>query len=206
MAGNGALYGIIGALGVIVVGGGAYMAQQNGLFGPSSSTTTTTSALTTPAPAPTTPPAAATPPAQPPKVVVVPQPPPSPPPVGPTAAQHEQVRELISDARRAITRGDFNAADRALTQAEHIDPRSTDVISARRDLREAQQQANRNDRRVDGLVAQARAAIARHDYAAADHLLDQAEGIDSRDRDVQQARAELNSAKQQPSGPGPVRR
>jgi hypothetical protein len=67
------------------------------------------------------------------------------------------------------------------------------VIAARRDLNDAQQHANRDDRKVEGLVAQARAAIQRHDYVAADRLLDQAEGIDPRDRQVQQARAELNA-------------
>jgi Tfp pilus assembly protein PilF len=187
-----------------VVGGGLYIANQQGMFAPSS----TTSALTAPAPAPTPAPAApvqtAPAPANPPVVVV-----PPPAPSGPTAAQREQVRVLVTDARRAITRGDFNAADRALDQAERIDPRSSDVVAARRDLRDAQQQANRNDRRVDGLVAQARAAIQRHDYAAADHLLDQAESIDRTDRDVQQARAELNTAQRtdRPGpGPGPGRR
>jgi len=198
LAGNGALYGIIGALGVIVVGGGAYIANQNGAFGPSSTATALTAPPPAPAPAPAAP---AAQPSAPPRVVVAP-PPPAPP--GPTAAQNEQVRQLVSDARRAITRGNFDAADRALLQAEHIDPRSTDVVAARRYLRQAQQQASRDDRKVDELVAQARAAIARHDYAAADRILDQAEGIDSRDRDVQQARAELNAA-QRPA-PGPIRR
>ncbi|MBS0539008.1 MAG: hypothetical protein JSR47_09660, partial [Proteobacteria bacterium] len=69
-------------------------------------------------------------------------------------------------------------------------------------LRAAQQHANRQDYKIDALVAQARAAIARHDYVQADRLLDQAEGIDARDRDVQQARAELNAAHPN-HGPGP---
>lgn len=113
------------------------------------------------------------------------------------AAQAEQLRQLVLDARRAITRGDFNSADRALDQAERIDPRSSDVMAARRDLRDLQQRAQREDRRIDAMVADARAAIARHDYAAADRLLDQAERMDARDRVVQQARAELNAARQQ---------
>ncbi|WP_428673749.1 hypothetical protein [Reyranella sp.] len=84
-----------------------------------------------------------------------------------------------------------------------MDARDHDVQQARAELNAAQQQAGRdNNRRVDGLVAQARSAIARHDYAAADRLLDQAENIDALDRDVQQARAELNAA----ARPGPGRR
>jgi len=194
MASNAALYGIIGALGVAVIGGGLYIAKKDGAFGPS----TTETAVIAPAPAPA--------PAPPPPAVATPQPAPPPPvrPAGPTAAQAEQLRELLLDARRAITRGDFNSADRALDQAERIDPRSSDVIAARRDLRAAQQQANRTGGGVDRLVAEARAAIVRHDYATADRLLDQAESIDARDRDVQQARAELNAATR--PGPGPGRR
>jgi uncharacterized protein HemY len=128
----------------------------------------------------------------------MPQPAPTPPaPAGPTAAQAEQLRQLLLDARRAITRGDFNSADRALDQAEGIDPRSSDVVAARRDLRDARQHAQRGDRRIDAMVADARAAITRHDYSTADRLLDQAEKMDARDRGVQQARAELNAARQQ---------
>ena len=72
---------------------------------------------------------------------------------------------------------------------------------ARAELATQQQQASRDNRRVDDLVAQARAAISHHDYGAADRLLDQAENIDRHDHDVQQARAELNAA-QRPQGPG----
>ena len=51
MANSGALYGIIGALGVVVVGGGLYIAKQEGAFGSSA----TTAAVTAP-PAPAPPP------------------------------------------------------------------------------------------------------------------------------------------------------
>ena len=196
MADNSALYGIIGALGLVVVGGGAYIAKQHGAFDSPMTTAAAIAPAPAPAPAPAAPPAAPKPP-----VVVMPQPAPAPPPpppapAGPTAAQAEQLRQLVLDARHALTRGDFNSADRALDQAERIDPRAYDVVAARRDLRDAQERAQREDRRVDAMVAEARAAIARHDYAAADRLLDQAEKVDARDRDVQQARAELNAARQ----------
>jgi uncharacterized protein HemY len=192
VASNGALYGIIGALGVVAVGGGVYIAKQEGAFGPA-----TTTALTAPAPAPSVP-APSPPPAPAPKPPVATAPPPAPPPppaapTGAAAAQAEQVHVLVLDARRAIARGEFNNAARALDQAEQIDPRSSEMIAARRDLREAQQQAGRNDRRIDTLVSDARTAIARHDYVAADRLLDQAEHIDSHDPTVQRARSELNA-------------
>jgi len=67
VANNGALYGIIGALGVVVVGGGLYIANQQGAFGPA----TSTAALTAPAPVPAAPPPAAKPPVASPPVVVV---------------------------------------------------------------------------------------------------------------------------------------
>jgi tetratricopeptide (TPR) repeat protein len=189
MANNGALYGIIGALGVVVVVGGLYIAKENGAFDPST-IATVTAPSTVPVPAPSPPPAPPPPQAAAPK----PAPAPSPPP----AAQINQLQLLVTDARRAITRGDFAAADRALMQAERIDPRSTDVIAARRDLHDAQQQAARGENhRIDTLVAGARTAIARHDYPQAERLLDQAEQIDARDHSIRQARAELATARQQ---------
>ena len=87
-----------------------------------------------------------------------------------------------------------SVAERLLNQAEQIDPRDRTIQQARAELANARLQADRENHRVDSLVAQARAAIGRHDYAAADRLLDQAENLDSRDRDVQQARAELTAA------------
>jgi tetratricopeptide (TPR) repeat protein len=195
MASNGMLYGIIGALGVTVVGGGLYIAKQEGAFGASDKTAAVTAPVPAPAPAP-----APAPPAPKPPVVVAPAPvPPPPPPAASSTGQAEALmaQQLVVDARRAITRADFDTAARALDQAERLTPTSADVIAARRDLRDAQQRANREDHhRVDELVQQARAAIGRHDYAEADRLLDQAERIDPRDNTVKQARAELATARQ----------
>jgi hypothetical protein len=171
-----------------VVGGGVYIAGQHGAF----DQTTTTSEETTPAPVPA--PAPVAPPASAPPVVAAPRP--APAPSAPTT-QAQQLQQLVLDAHRAITGGDFSSADRALDQAERINPRSPDVIAARHDLRDARQRAQREDRRVDAIVADARAAIARHDYAAADRLLDRAENLDARDRSVQRARVELSVAQQQ---------
>ena len=195
MAGNGALYGIIGALGVAVVGGGLYIAKQEGVFGPSDKP----AAVTAPAPAPAPAPAAASPAPRPP-IVAAPAPAPAPPPAPPSSTgQAEAIlaQQLVVDARRAITRADFESAARALDQAERLAPTSADVIAARRDLRDARQRASREDHhRVDELVQQARAAIAGRDYAGAGRLLDQAEKIDPHDDGVKQARAELTTARQ----------
>lgn len=200
MANTSVLYGVIGALAVIVAGGGVYVAKQHGAFDPAA----TNAEVATPgAPSAQTPVTAPAPPAPKPPVVATPQSPPPKPssapatPQGLTAAQAEQLRQLVLDARQAITRGDFNSADRALDQAERIDPRWSDVIAARRDLRDVEQRAQRQDRRVDALVAEARGEIARRDYLAAERLIEQAEKMDPRDRGVDQVRAELNAARQQ---------
>jgi hypothetical protein len=182
MASTGVLHGIIGALGVVVVGGGLYIAKQEGAF---------SQPMTAAAPAPALPPASS--PAKPPAAVAPqPAPPAAAAPSGTSQAEALLAQQLVVDARRAIMRVDFDSAGRALDQAERLNPGSPDVIGARRELREAKQRASRGDRRVDSLVA--------------DKLLDQAERIDRGDRDVQQARAELNAAQQPAAAPAPGRR
>jgi uncharacterized protein HemY len=183
MADSGGLYALVGGLAVALAGAGLYIAQQHGAFD-----SRTIAAVTAPA--------------------TVPVPAPLPATVPPTA-DTTPLQRLVADARRAITRGDFAAADRALDQAQALDPHSPDVTAARGALKDAQRQAQRVERGVDLLVDRARAAIARGDYPAADKLLDQAESLDARDRDVQQARAALEKAQQAPdrhrddrNGPG----
>jgi len=177
MADSGAPYAIIAGLAVAVAGAGLYIAHQHGAFD-----ARTIAAVTAPSAVPVPAPSSS--------ATLTPTP--------ATTAEVNQVQRLIADARRAITRGDFAAAGRALDQADSVDPLSAEVTTARQDLRHAQQQVQRVERGVDTLVDRARAAIARRDYAAADRLLDQAETIDARDRDVQQARAELDNAQHAP--------
>lgn len=200
MVSNNAIYGAVAVLGLVVMGGAVYLASQEGR---SVDTTRTAAAPISAAPT-ATPSPATTPPAQ-----ATPAPPPKPPATAtqqqqaapaqtptPSMAQLEQVRALVIDARRAIVRADFAAAERALVQAERLDPRSTDVTAARRDLRDAQERAARGDRRIDSLITEARGAIARQDWTAAEQLLAQADQIDGKDRGVQAARAELANARQ----------
>ena len=174
---NGLLYGVIGALAVVVAGGGFFLYRAN------NPATPPVVAAAPAMPTPVSPPAAAPRPTPPPAA-----------PAGPSAAERSLARGLVTDARRAMGRSDFGAADRALDQAERLDPSSPEVIDARRDLLAAQQRASQKDNRIDALVATARAAILRRDYGAADRALDEAERIDGRDREVQEARAELTAA------------
>lgn len=232
---NGLLYGIIGALVVVVAGGGFYLYRMD-----------------TAAPLPA-PPIEAAKPAAPIPAPPVAAPRPAPPPAAPTgpsanqlsqarsyiadarrfaaagdftnaeialqsadtaipgfaetaAARREiaemrtargQLAPLINQARRAMERGDFVTADRALDEAERLYPNAPEVIDARRDLRAAQRQANQpgtQDMRVTVLLTTARAAISFGDFASADRALDEAERIDPRDPAVRQARAELVAA------------
>jgi len=113
------LYGIIGALGIVVVGAGVYVAKEHGAVDPATPTAAVTAPDAVPAPAPS--------------------PAPAPPPVsaGPTAAQAEQLRQLVLDVRHAITHGDFRSADRLLDQAEKMDARDRGVQQARAELNAA---------------------------------------------------------------------
>jgi hypothetical protein len=197
---NGALYGIIGALGAVVIGGGLYIARQEGAFAPVAPPAPASTQPVSPAPVSPAPVAQAPtlPAPRPPSAAPAP---PAAPPGASTARDNRRIDSLLADARAAMARHDHAMANRLIDQAAQIDPRDRAVQQARADLAAAQQQSDRDNRRVDLLLAQARAAIARHDYALADRLLDQAENIDVRDREVQQARAELNAA-QRPPNPG----
>ena len=236
--GNGLLYGVIGALCVVVAGGGYYIYKSSEALDPPLEAAT---AAPTPAPAP---------PAAPPQAAPRPAAPPPAVPAGPTASQLTQARASIADARRlaatgnfaaaetalqnadrivpgfgetaaarseiaemrttrgqigpllaqmrrAIERNDFAGAHRALDQAERINANAPEVIDARRDLRAAE----RLDSRIATLVANARAAIARGDYGAADRALDEAERIDARDPSVINTRNQLLEAASRPARP-----
>ena len=111
--------------------------------------------------------------------------------------QNGAIGPVIARVRQAIARGDFAAAHRALDDAERINPNAPEVIEARRQLRAAE----RPDTRIASLVASAKAAIARHDYGAADRALDEAERIDARDPAVIQTRNELLEAAARPGRP-----
>lgn len=181
--GNGLLYALLGALSVVVVGGGFYI-YQNNQERPAMSQAPPPAPAAKPAPAPPPPQQAA--------------------PAGPSASQLAQARAAISDARRMAARGDFTGAELALQGADRAAPGLAETAAARReiaDLRTTRGDGRRDpaDRRQDAirigtLVEAARAAIARRDYAAADRALDEAERIDAQDPAVVRARSELQEA------------
>jgi hypothetical protein len=191
-SGNGVLYGLIGALCVVVAGGGFYIYQSNQ---PKPAPPAPEAAQAAPVPAPA-------PPAAP--VQAAPRPAPPPAPAGPSASQLAQARASIADARRLATRGNFGDAEAALQSADAIVPGFAETATARReiaDMRTARGQTGRPDNQLPSLIAAARAAIARHDYGAADRALDEAEKIDARNPAVVQTRNELLEAVARPARP-----
>ncbi|SEO84286.1 hypothetical protein SAMN02990966_03040 [Rhodospirillales bacterium URHD0017] len=189
--GNGLLYTLLGALSVVVVGGGFYIYQNSQDQPP------VAQVLPPAPPAPAAKPAPAPPP-----------PPQQAAPAGPSASQLAQARAAITDARRMAARGDFTGAETALQGADRAAPGLAETAAARReiaDLRTTRGDGRRDraDRRQDAtriatLVDTARAAIAGRDYSAADRALDEAERIDARDPAVMRARNELLEAAARP--------
>jgi hypothetical protein len=187
--GNGLLYALLGALCVIVAGGGYYIYQNNQDL-PALAQAPQPAPTATPAPGPA-PPQAAT-------------------PAAPSAGQLTQVRTAIADARRMAARGDFAGAEMALQGADRIVPGLAETAAARReianlrttrgDARRDRAEPRQDATRIAALVDAARAAIARRDYGAADRALDEAERIDAQDPAVVRARNELQEAAARPGG------
>ena len=180
---NGLLYGIIGALCVVVIGGGIY------LFKTADKPADVPVQATAPAPPP--------PPAPP---VATPRPaaPAAPaPPAGPSAAQIGQARALIADARRFASLGDFSGAEAALQNAEKAAPGFAEVAQARQDI--AQMRTSRGE--LGRLIERTRGAIQRGDFAAAERLLAEAERIDANAPEVLEVRRELQAAERPANRP-----
>lgn len=177
--GNGLLYALLGALCVVVIGGGYYVYRNNQDLPPVSE------ALPPVAPAPQ-----------------------QAAPEGHSASQVDQARSAIADARRKATRGDFTGAEMALQGADRIVPGFAETAAARREIAEMQAtfgdprrkraEPRQDATRIATLVDTARAAIARRDYDAADHALDEAEKIDAQDPAVVRTRNELLEAAARP--------
>ena len=170
---NGLLYGIIGALCVVLIGGGVYVfkAQDRPAEPPLQAAK--------PAPPPLLPPPAAAPRPAPPQA-----------PAGPSASQIGQARNLIVDARRFASLGDFSGAEVALENADKAAPGFAEVAQARRDI--AQMRTNRDQ--LGTFIERTRRAIERSDFAAAERALTEAERIDVNAPEVIEVRRELRAA------------
>ena len=178
---NGLLYGIIGALCVVLIGGGVYVFKAQDK--------------------PVEPPVQAAKPAPPPPLAAAPRPSPPPTPAptpsGPSASQIGQARNLIVDARRFASLGDFSGAEAALENAEKAAPGFAEVAQARREI--AQTRTNRAQ--LGPVVDRTRRAIERGDFVAAERDLAEAERIDVNAPEVIEVRRELRAAERRDNQP-----
>jgi hypothetical protein len=100
----------------------------------------------------------------------------------------------LDRARLAIAHNDWPAARRALGAAESIDAQAAPVVTLRQTLQQSVAQEADRKRRIAALLGTMRQAIARHDLAAADRALNEAERLDVRAPAIAEARLELARA------------
>jgi tetratricopeptide (TPR) repeat protein len=105
-----------------------------------------------------------------------------------------QLATQLDRARAAIGQDDAAAANKALAEAEKLNPQAPEIAQLREALQAAQQKQTHRSSRIAELLTTMREAIARHDFAAADGALNEAERTDIRDPAVDQARTELARA------------
>lgn len=105
-----------------------------------------------------------------------------------------QLATQLDRARAAVEQDDAAAANKALAEAEKLNPQAPEIAQLRQALQAAQQKTTHRSSRIAELLTTMREAIARHDFAAADGALNEAERTDIRDPAVDQARTELARA------------
>jgi tetratricopeptide (TPR) repeat protein len=105
-----------------------------------------------------------------------------------------QLATQLDRARAAIGQNDAAAANKALAEAEKLNPQAPEIAQLRQALQAAQQKETHRNSRIVELLTTMREAIARHDFAAADGALNEAARIDIRDPAIDQARIELTRA------------
>jgi len=100
---------------------------------------------------------------------------------------------LSSAGRATLSNVENNtAAEQAIAEAERLDTQAPEIAGLRADLQAAQRKDTHRDAHIAALLAEMRTAAARHDFATANRVLNEAERIDIQNRDVLKARDELN--------------
>lgn len=105
-----------------------------------------------------------------------------------------QATSLLQRARLAIEHDDTAAAEKALAEAERLNPQSPEVKALRQTFKAGQDKEQTRNTRIAELLTTMREAIARRDLAAADGALNAAERLDVDDPAITQARIELARA------------
>jgi tetratricopeptide (TPR) repeat protein len=106
-----------------------------------------------------------------------------------------QLKTQIERARFAIEHDDRAEAEKALAEAERLNPQAPQLAELRQALQQAEQKQTHRSNRVAELLTKMREEIARGDFAAADGDLNAAERIDVSDPAVRDARRELAHAR-----------
>lgn len=107
-----------------------------------------------------------------------------------------QFATQLNRARTAIDNDDDAEAEKALAEAERLQPQAPEIARLRETLKAAQQKETDRHRRIVELITSMRQAIARRDFAAADGALNEAARLDILDPLVDHARLELAQARE----------
>ena len=109
-------------------------------------------------------------------------------PQGSFAAQLER-------ARLAVEHNDAATAEAALAEASRTKPDAPEIAEMRGALQAAKEKAAQRETRIADALSRMRQAVSKHDFAAADSALNEAERIDLQDPLVRRARGELARAR-----------
>ena len=101
----------------------------------------------------------------------------------------------LARAKLAVEHNDTATAEAALAEASRIKPDAPEIAQMRGALQAAKEKAAQRETRIADALARMREAVAKHDLAAADGALNEAERIDVQDPLVRRARGELARAR-----------
>lgn len=101
----------------------------------------------------------------------------------------------LARARLAVEHNDTATAEAALAEASRIKPDAPEIAQVRGALQAAKEKAAQRETRIADALTRMREAVAKHDFAAADGALNEAERIDVQDPLVRRARGELARAR-----------
>ncbi len=101
----------------------------------------------------------------------------------------------LARARLAVEHNDTATAEAALAEASRIKADAPEIAEMRGALQAAKEKAAQRETRIADALTRMREAVAKHDFAAADSALNEAERIDVQDPLVRRARGELARAR-----------
>ena len=101
----------------------------------------------------------------------------------------------LARAKLAVEHNDPATAEAALGEASRIKPDAPEITEMRGALQAAKEKAAQRETRIADALTRMREAVTKHDFAAADSALNEAERIDVQDPLVRRARGELPGAR-----------